>query len=132
MILSHPNPRILGVTGHIVDEIVATENTQYKGNTHEGGVMDWIGLIHNLHPIYAGEGNRVEALWRTLTADQGEENAEDVRSSFRDLMRECLHNSEKGPRLESILTNLRESDSFRTLPSFQELLHPSPEEDSTT
>lgn len=132
VILPHPNPRILGVTGHIVDEIVATENTQHKGNTYESGVMDWIELIHNLHPIYAGEGNRVEALWRTLTADQGEENAEDVRSSFRDLMRECLRNGAKGPRLESILTNLRESDSFRTLPSFQELLHPSPEEDNTT
>lgn len=97
VILPYPNPRILGVTGRIIDEIVATENTQYKGNTYESGVMGWIELIHNLHPIYAGEGNPVEALWRTLTADQGEENAEDVRSSFRDLMRECLRNGAKGP-----------------------------------
>lgn len=74
---------------------MATENTQYKGNTYESGVMDWIELIHNLHPIYAGEGNPVEALWRTLTADQGEKNAEDVRSSFRDLMRECLRMAQR-------------------------------------
>ncbi|KAB8202355.1 heterokaryon incompatibility protein-domain-containing protein [Aspergillus parasiticus] len=120
-ILPHSDPRVLCVSGHIVDKIVALEWIQDTGDVYEDGILPWLDLIHALHPIYPGGGSCVEALWQTLTANQEDSSGEDVRTAFQSYLRTVLSHGRMSPRLESVLTQLYETDSSHSLPSFHEL-----------
>ncbi|KAB8270701.1 heterokaryon incompatibility protein-domain-containing protein [Aspergillus minisclerotigenes] len=120
-ILPHSDPRVLCVSGHIVDKVVALEWIQDTGDVYKDGILPWLDLIHTLHPIYPGGGSSVEALWRTLTANQESGSGEDVRTTFQSYLRTMLSLGRMSPRLESVLTHLYETDSSHTLPLFHEL-----------
>ncbi|KAE8416009.1 hypothetical protein BDV36DRAFT_310537 [Aspergillus pseudocaelatus] len=120
-ILSHPDPRILCVSGHIVDCIIAIEPTQSKGDVHEPEVMAWLELILPLLSKYLGGGNPVDALRKTLTVGKESQNKKRARSAFREYMTGKLRQSPMEPQLESILTRLRKSGARDALPSAMEL-----------
>lgn len=120
-ILSHPDPKILYVSGSIVDCIVAIEPTQSKGDVHEPEIMAWLELIQPLQPKYLGGGSPVDALRKTLTVGKGYQNKKRARSAFRDFIAWRLCQSPMEPPLESILTRLRKTGARDTLPSVMEL-----------
>ncbi|KAE8136425.1 heterokaryon incompatibility protein-domain-containing protein [Aspergillus pseudotamarii] len=121
-VLRHSDPKILCVSGHIVDDIIETEPTQNRGDVHQPQVMAWLELIQALHPMYRGRGNCVDALWQTLTVGKLDKNRNSVREASRAFMLRNLSQSPMNPQLKSILTNLRKSGARKYLPSFQELL----------
>ncbi|KAE8316889.1 heterokaryon incompatibility protein-domain-containing protein [Aspergillus transmontanensis] len=121
VILPHSDPRVLCVRGHIVDKVVALEWIQDTGDVYEDGILPWLDLIHALHPIYPGGGSYIEALWQTLTANQEYSSGEDVRTAFQSYLRTMLSHGSMSPRLESVLTQLYDTDSSHSLPSFHEL-----------
>ncbi|KAE8381608.1 heterokaryon incompatibility protein-domain-containing protein [Aspergillus bertholletiae] len=121
-ILPHSDPRTLCVSGHVFDDIVATEPAQNKGDIDEPDVLSWLELIKTLKETYPGGGSRVDALWQTLTVGKQDQNKNTSRKIFRKFITLELCQSTMNGRLKSILAELRKSCKRHTLPSFQELL----------
>ncbi|KNG80943.1 hypothetical protein ANOM_011029 [Aspergillus nomiae NRRL 13137] len=121
-ILPHSDPRVLCVTGHMVDDIVATVPKLGKGDAHEPEILAWLELIQPLNPNYLGGGSCVDALWQTLTVGKESENKKATRKDFRRFLAGKLYQSPMNPRLQKVLTPLRKSRARETLPSYQELL----------
>ena len=61
--------RVLNVNGLLFDEIVSTEPYRREVGDERHMPLWCLRLILALHPIYIADGNRIEALWRTLTVD---------------------------------------------------------------
>ncbi|OGM40740.1 hypothetical protein ABOM_011033 [Aspergillus bombycis] len=117
-IVSHPDPRILCVNGHIVDRVVAIERAHNKGDVHESEVLAWLKFIRDLDPE---GGSRVDALRQTLTAGNQVQNKKVARKAFRDFIASKLCQSQTDLELESVIAQLRISNPRDTLPSLKAL-----------
>ena len=119
----------LRLNGAKFDEVVAIEPLRKEyGDYHILLTLAWLQFILPLHPIYVGGGNRIDALWRTLTANRVQGAATSKRVGFRDFMRRNLWyaatDSQCAPLVHSLLLQLRQADSRDTLPAAEEIEAP--------
>ena len=119
----------LRLNGAKYDEVVAIEPMRKEyGDYHILLPLAWLEFILPLHPIYVGGGNRIDALWRTLTANRVQGAATSKRVGFRDFMRRNLWyaamDSQCAPLVHSLLLQLRQADSRDTLPAAEEIEAP--------
>lgn len=129
IILHSPATDVLCMNGAMYDEVVSIEPRRKEhGDYHLWLPLAWLEFALTLHPIYVGGGNRIDALWHTLTANRVKGAATSKRVGFRDFMRHNLWYAANDPQvaslLQSCLLRAREADSRDTLPSLEEIEPP--------